>query len=150
MTTKTSLSRFKPSLVPSYTLKPNTSAPKLHTNRIDMDQHTTFWYLSHIRKNFIYAHAEESYGDFIYIHPFLCMRAAKALARLCSPYLFNCWFTLYRWSVMEKQVTSTPPPPPNTWKWGGGGFWLPVFTLLKKPVDREPAINVDMVNGCTG
>ena len=31
----------------------------------------------------------------------------------------NCWFPLYRWSVMEKQVTSTPPP--NTWKWGGGG-----------------------------
>ena len=23
----------------------------------------------------------------------------------------NCWFPLYRWSVMEKQVTSTPPPP---------------------------------------
>ena len=29
----------------------------------------------------------------------------------------NCWFPLYRWSVMEKQVTSTPPIPGN----GGGG-----------------------------
>ena len=25
----------------------------------------------------------------------------------------NCWFPLYRWSVMEKQVTSTPPIPGN-------------------------------------
>ena len=46
-----------------------------------MGQHTTFWYLSHIRKNFIYAHADESYENFIYIHPsVLCMRAGKARA----------------------------------------------------------------------
>ena len=38
---------------------------------------------------------------------------------------------------MEKQVTSTPPPQ-YLEMGGGGGFWLPVFTL--------PAINVDMVN----
>ena len=31
----------------------------------------------------------------------------------------NRWFPFYRWSVMEKQVTSTPPPPiPGN---GGGG-----------------------------
>ena len=46
----------------------------------------------------------------------------------------NCWFAVYRWSVIEKQITSTPPPPhTNTWKcacvWRGW-FWLPVFTLL--------------------
>ena len=29
----------------------------------------------------------------------------------------NCWFPLYRWSVLEKQVTSTPLIPEN----GGGG-----------------------------
>ena len=35
----------------------------------------------------------------------------------------NCWFPLYRWSVMEKQVTSTPPPPPPPpyLEMGGGG-----------------------------
>ena len=38
---------------------------------------------------------------------------------------------------MEKQVTSTPSQ--YLEMGGGGGFWLPVFTL-------EPAINVDMVN----
>ena len=32
----------------------------------------------------------------------------------------NCWFPLYRWSVMEKQVTSTPPIPGN----GGGSGYL--------------------------
>ena len=53
----------------------------------------------------------------------------------------NCWFPLYRWSVMEKQVTSTPPP--NTWKWGGSGY---LYLHYWPPVDREPAINVDMVN----
>ena len=53
----------------------------------------------------------------------------------------NCWLPVYRWPVMDKQVTSTPPPIPEN----GGGFWLPVFTLLT-PVDWEPAINVDMVN----
>ena len=42
---------------------------------------------------------------------------------------------------MEKQVTRTPPIPGN----GGGGFWLSVFSLLTT-CDREPAINVDMVN----
>ena len=42
---------------------------------------------------------------------------------------------------MEKQVTSSP----QYLEMGGGVFWLPVFTLLT-PVDREPAINVDMVN----
>ena len=44
---------------------------------------------------------------------------------------------------MDKQVTSTPPP--QYLEMGGGGFWLPVFTLLT-PVDWEPEINVDMVN----
>ena len=31
----------------------------------------------------------------------------------------NCWFPLYRWSVVEKQVTSTPPPPQYL-EMGGG------------------------------
>ena len=31
-----------------------------------------------------------------------------------------CWFPLYRWSVMGKQVTSTPPIPGN----GGGSGYL--------------------------
>ena len=53
-----------------------------------------------------------------------------------------CWFPLYKWSVMGKQVTSTPPPP-NTWKWGGSGC---LYLHCWPPVDREPAINVDMVN----
>ena len=44
---------------------------------------------------------------------------------------------------MEKQATSTPPPP-NTWKWGGSGY---LYLHYWPPVDREPAINVDMVNG---
>ena len=43
---------------------------------------------------------------------------------------------------MEKQVTSTPPPP-NTWKWGGSGY---LYLHYCPSVDREPAINVDMVN----
>ena len=38
-------SSFKPPRVPKHTT-PNTSAP-------DMGQHTTLWYLSHIRKSFI-------------------------------------------------------------------------------------------------
>ena len=29
----------------------------------------------------------------------------------------SCWVPVYRWSVMDKQVTSTPPIPEN----GGGG-----------------------------
>ena len=45
----------------------------------------------------------------------------------------NCWFAVYRWSVIEKQKTSTPHPHTNIWKcacvWRGW-FWLPVFTLL--------------------
>ena len=43
--TKTSLSSFKEPQVSKHTT-PNTSAP-------DMGQHTTIWYLSHIRKSFI-------------------------------------------------------------------------------------------------
>ena len=45
---------------------------------------------------------------------------------------------------MEKQVTSTPPPP-NAWKWGGGGSGY-LYLHYWPPVDRGPAINVDMVN----
>ena len=47
---------------------------------------------------------------------------------------------------MEKQVTSTPPPPPppRYLKMGGGSGYLYLHYL--PPVDREPAINVDMVN----
>ena len=44
-TPKTSLSSFKQPHVPKHTT-PNTSAT-------DMGQHTTLWYLSHIRKSFI-------------------------------------------------------------------------------------------------
>ena len=40
---------------------------------------------------------------------------------------------------MEKQVTSTPPPIP-----GNGGV-LGTCIYIRPPVDREPAINVDMV-----
>ena len=54
----------------------------------------------------------------------------------------NCRLPVYRWSIMNKQVTITPPPPIT--ERGGGGFWLPVLTFLT-PVDWEPAINVDMV-----
>ena len=37
----------------------------------------------------------------------------------------NCWLPVFMWSVMDKQVTSTPPQYLEM-----GGFWLPVFTLL--------------------
>ena len=57
----------------------------------------------------------------------------------------NCWLPVYRWSVMDKQVTSTPPPP-NTWKWGGGGGSGYLYLHYWSPVGWEPAINVDMVN----
>ena len=43
---------------------------------------------------------------------------------------------------MEKQVTSTPPPIPGN---GGGGSGY-LYLHYLPPVDREPAINVDMVN----
>ena len=42
---------------------------------------------------------------------------------------------------MKKQVTSTPPIPGN----GGGGSGY-LYLHYWPPVDREPAINVDMVN----
>ena len=50
----------------------------------------------------------------------------------------NCWFTVYRWSVIEKQIISTPPPPPQHTHTKylemcvrvAGWFWLPVFALL--------------------
>ena len=42
---------------------------------------------------------------------------------------------------MEKQVTSTPPI--QVWKWGGSGY---LYLHYWPPVDREPAIDVDMVN----
>ena len=61
----------------------------------------------------------------------------------------NCWLPLYRWSVMDKQVTSIPPP--NTWKWGGGGLvtcihhiyincWFPLYrwSVMEKQVTRTP------------
>ena len=44
---------------------------------------------------------------------------------------------------MDKQVTSTPPIPGN-----GGGFGY-LYLHYWPPVDREPAINVDMVNNKT-
>ena len=56
----------------------------------------------------------------------------------------NCWLPVYRWSVMDKQVTSTPPPPPIPGNVGGGSGYL--FLHYWPPVDWEPAINVDMVN----
>ena len=43
---------------------------------------------------------------------------------------------------MEKQVTSTPQIPGN----GGGGGSGYLYLHYWPPVDREPAINVDMVN----
>ena len=47
---------------------------------------------------------------------------------------------------MEKQVTSTPPPPiPGNGGGGGSGY---LYLHYWPPVDREPAINVDMVNTC--
>ena len=43
------------------------------------------------------------------------------LLNMCIHHIYiNCWFPLYRWSVMEKQVTSTPPPPPIPGNGGGG------------------------------
>ena len=54
----------------------------------------------------------------------------------------NCWFPLYRWSVMEKQVTSTP----QYLEMGGGGGSGYLYLHYWPPVDREPTINVDMVN----
>ena len=46
---------------------------------------------------------------------------------------------------MEKQVTSTP----QYLKMGGGGSGY-LYLHYCPPVDREPAINVDMVNAlCT-
>ena len=53
----------------------------------------------------------------------------------------NCWLPVYRWSVMDKQVTSTPPIPGN----GGGGGSGYLYLHYWPPVDWEPAINVDMV-----
>ena len=53
----------------------------------------------------------------------------------------NCWLPVYRWSVMDKQVTSTPPP--QHLEMGGSGY---LYLHYKPPVDWEPAINVDMVN----
>ena len=53
----------------------------------------------------------------------------------------NCWLPVYRWSVMDKQVTSTPPPPYLEMGGGSGYLHLHYWT----PVDWEPAINVDMV-----
>ena len=38
------------------------------------------------------------------------------------------------------------PPPPNTWKWGGGGGSGYLYLHYWPPVDRKPAIYVDMVN----
>ena len=43
------------------------------------------------------------------------------------------------------QVTRTPPPPPFPGIGGGGTGYL--FFHYWPPVKREPAINVDMVNG---
>ena len=35
----------------------------------------------------------------------------------------NCWFPVYRWSVMQIQVTRTPPPPfPGIGGGGGTGY----------------------------
>ena len=68
---------------PIHTRPPPLQTPQ-HQNNIQTEYcryGPVFWYLSHIRKNFIYDHADESYGDFIYINTsVLCMRAAKALA----------------------------------------------------------------------
>ena len=33
--------------------------------------------------------------------------------------------------------------PPDTWKWGGSGY---LYLHYWPPVDRVPAINVDLVN----
>ena len=43
---------------------------------------------------------------------------------------------------MDNQVTSTPPPPQYL-EMGGSGY---LYLHYWPPVDREPAINVDMVN----
>ena len=42
------------------------------------------------------------------------------------------WLPVYRWSVNDKQVTSTPHPIPGNWGGGGGVGYLhnSVFTLL--------------------
>ena len=51
---------------------------------------------------------------------------------------------VYRWSVMDKQVTSTPPPIPENGGGGGGCGYLYLYN--RPPADWEPSINVDMVN----
>ena len=56
----------------------------------------------------------------------------------------NCWLPVYRWSVMDKQVTSIPPIPGNGGGGGGGGSGY-LYLHYWSPVDWEPAINVDMV-----
>ena len=52
----------------------------------------------------------------------------------------NCWFQVYRWSVLEN---STPPPPiPGN----RGGVLATCIYITALPVEWQPAINVDMVN----
>ena len=46
---------------------------------------------------------------------------------------------------MDNQVTDTPPPPQYLEMGGGGGSGY-LYLHYWPPVDREPAINVDMVN----
>ena len=47
--------------------------------------------------------------------------------------------------MVSNEKTGNQYPPPNTWKWGGGGSGY-LYLHYWPPVDREPAINVDMVN----
>ena len=44
-------------------------------------------------------------------------------------FYINCWIPVYKWSVMDKQVTRTPLPPKILGD-GGWGYWLPLYTLL--------------------
>ena len=53
----------------------------------------------------------------------------------------DCWLPLYMWSVMDKQVASTP----QYLKMGGGGHGYLYLHYCWPHVDWEPAINVDMV-----
>ena len=45
----------------------------------------------------------------------------------------NCWFPVYRWSVMPKEVASSPPNTQVLEGGGGGreGVLVTVFTLLR-------------------
>ena len=70
----------------------------------------------------------------------ICWPQSMFSAIVIHQIYINCWFPLYRWSVMDKTGNQYPP---KTWKWGGSGY---LYLHYWPPVDREPAINVDMVN----